>query len=60
MSVPAANARPPAPVTIRAPTLRSAVTAWQISANLSYMAKVSALRDAGRLKVMTPTPSSSR
>jgi hypothetical protein len=47
-------------VTTSAPTLRSAVTAWQISASLSYMAKVRALRDSGRLKVMTPTPSSSR
>src|SRR5947209_18050210 len=57
MSVPAANAVSPAPVSTSALTFRSVSTCPQISASRSYIAKVSALRDAGRLNVMKPTPS---
>ncbi len=56
MSVPAANALSPAPVRINTLRARSVLAASQISASRSYIAKVSALRACGRLKVMRPTP----
>jgi hypothetical protein len=57
MSVPAPNARPPAPVMMRALTEPSVGTPAQISPSRSYMPKVSALCAAGRLKVMRPMAS---
>ena len=57
MSVPAANAFSPAPVSTRARRLGAAVCAAQISARRSYIAKVSALRACGRLKVIQPMSS---
>ncbi len=57
MSVPAAKA-PPAPETISARTSPRPISgSAQISASRAYMAKVSALRCAGRLKVTWPMPS---
>ncbi len=55
MSVPAAKALSPAPVITSA--LASCVIPMrpQISATPSYIAKVSALRACGRLKVIQPT-----
>ena len=55
MSVPAAKARPPAPVTMSAFTGPAADWLAQISPRRSYISKVSALWAAGRLKVTTPT-----
>ena len=55
MSVPAAKARPPAPVMISARSVPSVPADAQISPSRSYISKVSALCAAGRLKVMTPT-----
>src|SRR4051794_8725281 len=57
MSVPDANALSPAPVRTSTLRLSSEFAASQISARRSYIAKVSALRACGRLKVMRPTPS---
>ena len=54
MSVPAPNARPPAPVTMMARTEPSSGTVAQISPSRSYMGKVSALCACGRLKVTMP------
>ena len=54
MSVPAAKALSPAPVTTSALMPLPAAPA-QISARPSYMAKVRALRACGRLKVTQPT-----
>src|SRR5579872_7409140 len=58
MSVPEANALSPAPVMINALIERSALMLSQIEAICSYMAKVSALRACGRLKVIRAMPSS--
>ena len=55
MSVPAAKARPPAPVMISARRLPSVGAVAQISPSRSYISKVSALCACGRLKVTTPT-----
>jgi hypothetical protein len=57
MSVPDAKALSPAPVRIRTFRLSSVLAASQISASRSYIAKVSALRACGRLKVIRPMPS---
>jgi hypothetical protein len=58
MSVPAAKARSPAPRMIMTFSEPSSGTVSQISRSRSYMAKVKALRAAGRLKVTVPIPSS--
>jgi hypothetical protein len=58
MSVPEANALSPAPVRIIALIERSALMLSQIAAICSYIAKVSALRARGRLKVRRAMPSS--
>ncbi len=58
MSVPDANALSPVPVRIIALIERSAFTVSQIVAICSYIAKVSALRACGRLKVKWAMPSS--
>ena len=58
MSVPEANALSPVPVRIIALIERSALTLSQIAAICSYIAKVSALRACGRLKVSRAMPSS--
>ena len=58
MSVPDANALSPVPVRIIALIERSALTVSQIAAICSYIAKVSALRACGRLKVSWAMPSS--
>ncbi len=58
MSVPDANALSPVPVRIITLIERSSFTLAQISAIRSYIAKVSALRACGRLKVSRATPSS--
>ena len=58
MSVPEANAFSPVPVRIIALIERSALTVSQIAAICSYIAKVSALRACGRLKVSRAMPSS--
>ncbi len=55
MSVPAAKARPPAPVMMSAFTGPGTVRLAQISPSRSYMAKVRALWAAGRLKAIVPT-----
>ena len=61
MSVPAANARPPAPVNTTVRTDGSALTSRQISPIRSYMWNVSALRARGRLSVShTISPESPR
>ena len=57
MSVPEANALSPAPVMISALIERSALMLSQITAICSYIAKVSALRACGRLKVIRAMPS---
>ena len=54
MSVPAAKALSPAPVTTRHFTGPSSVAERQISASRSYMAKVRALRACGRFSVIQP------
>ena len=59
MSVPAAKALSPAPVNSIALIERSPFASSQISARRSYIAKVSAFRACGRLKVTYATPSRS-
>ncbi len=54
MSVPAPNARPPAPVMMMARTEPSSGTVAQISPSRSYMGNVSALCACGRLNVTMP------
>ena len=58
MSVPEANALSPVPVRIIALIERSLLMVSQIAAICSYIAKVSALRACGRLKVNRAMPSS--
>ena len=58
MSVPAANAFSPAPVSTSAFTLSFPLPPAQIAASCSYIGKVSALRAWGRLKTIVPMPSS--
>jgi len=60
MSVPDANAFSPVPVRIIALIERSPFTVSQIAAICSYIAKVSALRACGRLKVIRAMPPSIR
>jgi hypothetical protein len=51
MSVPATNARPPAPLSTITRTLWSASTASQQSTSWSYISNVIALRASGRSNV---------